>query len=164
MIKIELTFGLKSRDNIIYSIDKANNFIQEYMIPVFDNMTITTGAGIWKGQVEPIFIVTIYLPDNDNKREKLDHICSEYCRLFNQECVLFTEFKTHSFYLLQEKPKLQLYSRFISMIDNKEYYVMEIKDNKIFITMITFNPMQDDPNLGGLIEWIHGSNYIIIKL
>ena len=77
-------FGHESTHHIT---DKQfSQFIKANIVPRFQSFSITPGEGYWKGEREPMSVVTIV---SENYFDAIDvqKIAKEYCKQFNQEAV-----------------------------------------------------------------------------
>lgn len=89
MDKTTIYFGLDQNGKEIPE-DQFYKFIKGRVEPKIDSFTIIDGTGFWGGKVEKCKLLTIVGIVSNTNKETINLICSEYCLIFDQACVLVT--------------------------------------------------------------------------
>ncbi len=69
--------------------DTFKSFLKESVDPIFNCYTLTQAYGVWNGEFEETFIITIMTDDITVKNE-VEYISQQYKEKYCQESVLYT--------------------------------------------------------------------------
>lgn len=86
MFKTTLYFGQNKKDGTIVTEAEFIGFLRSVVDHEFEGYTVFNGLGRWKGTSELCKVLTVLTSEKPLGSVSL--ICSAYCKLFNQDCVL----------------------------------------------------------------------------
>lgn len=93
MIQYQIYLGMRTHD-IYITTEMIKEFIDDYIVNILKDFTVTEGYGYWNNICEKVSIITIITDEIDNTLyDKIKNICLNYKRNYNQECVLLSETK-----------------------------------------------------------------------
>jgi hypothetical protein len=89
-----LHFGLFNQDLSLITEDEWNLFLVEEVCPLLKNFSIREELGFWKGEPEPIKVMS-YITDRFDDGVLIYGLAKTYKQRFGQETVLINSYTTY---------------------------------------------------------------------